>query len=672
MNREQAKEKLKGKLKEYVESITEPDRRAGRNMYKCPLCGSGTGKNQTGAFSVTSDGLSWRCFSCDCGGDIFDLIGKKYNLPEFNDQLSRAAEFFNITIDTEYTGYTQKTERAQQVKREETKKADYSSYIEACKAAVSKTDYFKQRGFTDDTIERFCLGYDESKGVVVIPYNKSGSYYITRSVAGKAFRKPPADVAGQEPIYNKAALYSGKPCFICEAPIDALSIIQAGGNAVALGGTGSRKLIEAFKEKMPQGIIILSFDNDEPGRKATAALEPGLRGLNIKYLTANYSLEAYEGDKKDANDLLRANGVQFAEDITRMNEEAERLLHAEEIEAEEKQKGELIGNYFSEFKRLMTEQKPLILTGIAALDRALKGGLTDELYILGAETGQGKSVFTMNLAENIAARGNDVIYFALEMSKKELVARGVSRITKERQLKGSGNAYTAGDLLYYQYDGNNYSKLAFTSYESAASEYIQRYGDHLTIVEAGTNGLTADAIDAYVRNYKKAMKKTPIVFIDYLQMITPDVNDRGQVDRKNKIDYAVRKLKSLSIDLKTPVFTITSINRQAYGTRISPQSFKESGDLEYTGGILLGLNLAAMLDKQLASKKQDEAAAAINEAINPADGKRKMILEIMKFRNGEKNNDIPLNFYYKYNYFEYDDRGLKEWRDSRASGVKTI
>ncbi len=44
-------EELKRGLTSYVQSITQPDRRAGSNMYKCPLCGSGSkgGRGKPGA-----------------------------------------------------------------------------------------------------------------------------------------------------------------------------------------------------------------------------------------------------------------------------------------------------------------------------------------------------------------------------------------------------------------------------------------------------------------------------------------------------------------------------------------------------------------------------------------------------------------------------------------------
>ena len=58
MTSDQERDQLKSHLREYVEQITQPSR--GANMYVCPLCGSGTGKKGTGAFSI--DGERWHCF----------------------------------------------------------------------------------------------------------------------------------------------------------------------------------------------------------------------------------------------------------------------------------------------------------------------------------------------------------------------------------------------------------------------------------------------------------------------------------------------------------------------------------------------------------------------------------------------------------------------------------
>lgn len=335
---------------------------------------------------------------------------------------------------------------------------------------------------------------------------------------------------------------------------------------------------------------------------------------------------------------------------------------------------EPVGAYISEFKDFCTASRENISTGILSLDIALNGGLTDELYILGAETGQGKSAFSMQLAQNIASQGHDVLYFALEMSRKELIARGVSAISYEKQTEYKKEPVTAGNILYYKYDPvlKNFTKLAYSHYEQATKEYFKRYSEHLYIFENDNErGVTVLDIDAITRKHVETTGNKPIVFVDYLQMITADSTDRTQIQStKGKVDASVRVLKALSIDLSIPVFTISSINRAGYGKRISASSFKESGDLEYTGGILLGLNLEANIRQ--GNKSPEDAEKAIREA-NQA-SPRKMLLEVLKFRNGIKNNDVALNYYSAYNYFELNkeadsnhlQNSVKDWKDDQA------
>ena len=50
-----------------------------RGFYICPLCGSGTHKNGTGALKIYND-IRWYCHACGNGGDIFDLLEKRDNL----------------------------------------------------------------------------------------------------------------------------------------------------------------------------------------------------------------------------------------------------------------------------------------------------------------------------------------------------------------------------------------------------------------------------------------------------------------------------------------------------------------------------------------------------------------------------------------------------------------
>ncbi len=88
---EQALQAVRERLPEYVETVTTKSR---GGFYTCPLCGSGTGLNRTGAFRI--HGERWRCFSCGKSGDVLDLIGEVERIPDFRDRARRAVELFGI------------------------------------------------------------------------------------------------------------------------------------------------------------------------------------------------------------------------------------------------------------------------------------------------------------------------------------------------------------------------------------------------------------------------------------------------------------------------------------------------------------------------------------------------------------------------------------------------
>ena len=307
-----------------------------------------------------------------------------------------------------------------------------------------------------------------------------------------------------------------------------------------------------------------------------------------------------------------------------------------------------VGDYRETFKAHCTDVSPRISTGYLNFDRVLNGGLANELYIMGAETSTGKSAFYMSLAQNVAAAGTDVLYFALEMGYDECIARAISSISYEHHLKAAcGKAYTAGNILYWQYDNllKEFTKLSYSCYANYADEYFDRYGTHLHIIESGISGLTVKDIANMASLYKKETGRPVAVFVDYLQLIKADPNDRSQADRKGKTDACVTTLKALASQVGMPVLTISSISRNNYGGRIGTAAFKESGDTEYTGGILLGWNWDGVTNQQSAEAIEKEKERCRER------GYRDVMLEILKYRNAERDNAVWLKYYPAYNYF---------------------
>ena len=116
------------------------------------------------------------------------------------------------------------------------------------------------------------------------------------------------------------------------------------------------------------------------------------------------------------------------------------------------------------------------------------------------------------------------------------------------------------------------------------------------------------------------------------------MNER--LTEKQKTDRSVIELKRISRDFKTPVIAISSFNRENYKSVVSMQSFKESGAIEYSSDVLIGLQL----------KGTGPANFDVNEAKsrNP----REIELVVLKNRNGRTGIKMEFDYYAMYNYFK--------------------
>lgn len=687
MDRTRAREEIKKRLADYLEAIGQPKK---HNNYICPICNSGGGNNgnYTTAFKITPNGEAWHCFSCGAKGDIYNLIALQYNKDikkDFADILNIAAAALGVVLDntnnTQYTQnaqYTQYTQKAQ-TKPEPKKTIDYSGFLKDCKAEVKQTGYYKARGLNDAIIERFNLGVVTDAilskykaachleqfraGDLVIPYNKEYSYFIGRNPNIKPnekgefkHKKPKTEHAGKEPIFNEAELdrQSEEPIFITEAPLDAISIAQAGGAAIAIGGTGQDK-IEAALDKRPdfKRVFIIAFDNpkqDNAGETATEKLKASLENRGIRYIIFNF-----EDSVKDANAFLMANERGFNRAVADSIKEALKQIEAEiERETEPTQKEIEAYNADSGAARLKdfingikdSINTPPIATGFKSLDNILDGGLYEGLYILGAISSLGKTTLLLQIADQIAKGGKEVLIFSLEMAAAELMAKSISRETFyicKAESCGTANAKTVRGILdYSRYD--KYSRAEKDTINQAITNY-KNYSGNIFIIE-GIGDIGIEQIKKKITEHKKIRGKTPVIIIDYLQILAP-YSDKAS-DKQNT-DKAVLELKRIARDEKTPVIAISSFNRGNYSAGANMAAFKESGAIEYSSDVLIALQPHGMKDGE---KESDRTANA--DTINKckASTEREIEAVILKNRNGQTGTTAYFKYYAMFNCFE--------------------
>ena len=314
---------------------------------------------------------------------------------------------------------------------------------------------------------------------------------------------------------------------------------------------------------------------------------------------------------------------------------------------------ERLNDYMEEL--LKSREGKAIPTGFEGLDRLLDGGLYPGLYFIGAISSLGKTTLALQIADNIAKAGHGVLIFSLEMSTSELMAKTISRESLMLSLSGSGrmeNALSTRGILRASWCGNPEQEEHILKVIEDYSEW----GAYLTIRE-GIGDVGVPEIKSYVEAYMKEHDgQAPVVVIDYLQILAP-YNDR-YTDKQN-VDKNVLELKRLSRDYQLPVIGISSFNRENYNAPVSMASFKESGAIEYSSDVLIGLHVEGI--ERAPSEKESEYKERIQRVLETVDTcKRRgepiaVEAKILKHRNGIPGS-VYLEFYSRYNYFR--ERGV--------------
>lgn len=665
MNIDEAKQAILDRSREYF----SPDR--GGKGYVCPICGDGRGGSYGKNGITTKDGVHFTCWhGCFTHADIFEIIGIEHKTGDFMEQFKIACEVFGIEPEKHISLQDSKADAPEAQQPKEPQITDFTDLFKSAYNHISETDYPQQRGLSEAVIDRFKLGYvanwkhPKAGGKVpatprlIIPVSRYS--YLARDTRPEI---PPEQAKykkikckGKDKVYwifnRKALVEPSSPIFVLEGEINALSVMEVGGEAVAIGSTAyTDQFINYLKAYRPKQPLLLAFDNDDAGRKASATIAGACRDLEIPYREVNIS-----GDHNDANEALVADRDTFTQAVREAIEQAEEI-QSSSLEAEAEQ-------FFTEsafyslqgFRaKIASGEKPTITsTGFSMLDEALNGGFRAGLYTIGAISSLGKTSFTLQLADNIAKQGRPVLFVSLEMARDELTAKILSRITYEKSMAKYRSFNTAKTTIGIQNTHNydHYDPESRTIINEAIDELEQR-GRDLIILE-GIGNVRVPDIKARVEAVRAIRGIAPVVFVDYLQILAPEEGFRGT--DKQATDKAVLELKRLSRDTDTPVICISSFNRDNYREPVNLASFKESGSIEYTADVLLGLQYAGMDyqkgEAEGSSKRRDRVNELIARALE--NGKRgraqELELKILKNRNGNRGK-VNLDFVPMFNYF---------------------
>ena len=209
-----------------------------------------------------------------------------------------------------------------------------------------------------------------------------------------------------------------------------------------------------------------------------------------------------------------------------------------------------------------------ISTGFYDIDRLTSGFHENELIIIAARPGMGKTAFALNLATNIAMNSKKpVALFNMEMGAEQLATRMISSV-------GQIDGYK---LRNGRLEHNDWKRV---------NEAMSRLIDTKLFID-DTPGMTIGEIRAKCRRLDSEQGGLGIIIIDYLQLISGSARYAG--NRQQEVSEISRSLKTLAMELGVPVIALAQLSRSVEGRddkRPLLSDLRESGSIEQDADIV--------------------------------------------------------------------------------------
>jgi replicative DNA helicase len=289
--------------------------------------------------------------------------------------------------------------------------------------------------------------------------------------------------------------------------------------------------------------------------------------------------------------------------------------------------GEIMSEVLETIDARARESKSVtgVPTGFTKLDEITAGLQPENLIIVAARPGVGKTSWALNVATYAALNhAIPVLIFSLEMSKNELIERilaGEARIDSNRMRRGMIEYSEWKNKIYPA--GNRISQAPILIDDSPGVNILE--------LRAKARRFRSDP-----RFFPPARgeKQLGLVVIDYLQL-AHGLGGRKDDSREREIAEISRGLKGLAKELHIPIIAVSQLNRSVEKREDkTPQlsDLRESGAIEQDADIIMFIHR--------------------EEMYNPdPSGRGKALLKIGKNRAGPT-GEVDLTFIREYTKFE--------------------
>jgi len=349
-------------------------------------------------------------------------------------------------------------------------------------------------------------------------------------------------------IYNLPSVLKTERVWIVEGEADADALFESDNIIATCNPGGAGKWLDAYSEWFKDKEVIISPDNDEPGKnhadKVRESLSPYAKWIKQIKIPAPY---------KDIRDYIEGGG-----DINNLIDDAPELykgIHlpiysAEEVEARYRQQAKRGEDGMFSLGEWIPDMRKIEL-------------FPGDLAILIGATGSGKSAVFQGIAQ--AARPKKVLYFQLELTERQMVGRHKGMMQKKVE-----------SVIWREYKRGHY-----TSPEPM---------NHIYLSTEST--ITPQQLEQYIVNAAlKIGTKPDIVMVDYLQLM---MADKGG-SRYEKFSDIAESLKRVAKATNVILMVASQTQRPQDGgdTVIGLHSGKESGSIENSATLVFGIERTA-------------------------------------------------------------------------------
>ena len=206
---------------------------------------------------------------------------------------------------------------------------------------------------------------------------------------------------------------------------------------------------------------------------------------------------------------------------------------------------------FDELKNRETITNRILSFGIEFLDDALRGIFPDDLILLGAPSGVGKTQLCCNIALSNMQEGKKVHYIALEAAEYEITRRLKYPLVMERYFSDE-NRVRFGQITYTDWLLGKYIKQ-MRSYEEEAALFLEKaYRDLFVYHKSDRFG-----ISELIESVNFISDKTDLIIIDHVHYFDFDYDNENRA-----IKEIAKTVRSLALENQKPIILVAHLRKR--------------------------------------------------------------------------------------------------------------